>query len=228
MLLSHQPAFLFVHIEKAAGSSIQIALRPFVGPPLKDQHWRRRLVWLGRLNRLGFWRAMAFPEHTPASTVQRCLPADVYNGLFKFAFVRNPWDRVVSRYAHLLRSTDRRRHHMVRRMEKFEDFVAWEIQRGAFQHKYVEDREGRSIVDFVGRHERVADDFATVCARLSINATLPHANVSRHEDYRTYYTPATRDLVAQHFARDIELFGYDFDGLSANNPGTFRPAQSKA
>src|SRR5690242_7036682 len=105
MLLSRRPAFLFVHIEKAAGSSIQIALRPLVAPKVKDQHWRRRLVWLGRLNRLGFWRAMVFPEHTPACTVQRCLPEALYNGLFKFAFVRNPWDRVVSRYAHLLRST---------------------------------------------------------------------------------------------------------------------------
>lgn len=224
MLLSHQPAFLFVHIEKAAGSSIQIALRPLVAPGVKDRHWRRRLVWLGRLNRLGSWRLLAFPEHAPASLAQGCLPEAVFNGLFKFAFVRNPWDRVVSRYAHLLRSTDRRRHQMVRRMEKFEDFVAWEIQRGAFQYKYVTDRNGRSIVDFVGHYERVTEDFAAVCARLGVKASLPHANVSRHEDYRTYYTPATRDLVARHFARDIELFGYDFDGLSANNPGAFRPA----
>lgn len=228
MQLSHQPAFLFIHVEKAAGSSIQLALRPFVAPKVKDQHWRRRLVWLGRLNRLGFWRAMAFPEHTPAETAQRCLPDAVYDNLFKFAFVRNPWDRIVSRYAHLLRSTDRRRHHMVARMKNFEDFIAWEIQRAAFQYAYVLDRNGRSIVDFVGRHERVTEDFATVCARLGVNASLPHANVSKHEDYRSYYTSATRDLVAEHFRRDIELFGYDFDGLSPDNPGTFRPADSNA
>jgi hypothetical protein len=36
-------------------------------------------------------------------------------------------------------------------------------------------------------------------------------NVSVHRDYREYYTPATRDLVAQHYRQDIDLFGYQFD-----------------
>lgn len=213
MLLSLQPPFLFVHIEKAAGTSIQNALRPFA-PPVKDHHWRRRLGWLGPLNRLGLYRALEFPEHAPARAVKRCLPGAVYDGLFKFAFVRNPWDRLVSRHAHLLRSTDRRRHHLVKQMKNFEDFIAWEIQRRAFQFQYVLGNDGQSIVDFVGRYERLAEDFARVCARIGVKAELPHANISEHRDYRTYYTPETRELVARQFQRDIELFGYNFDGLA--------------
>jgi hypothetical protein len=221
MLLSYQPAFLFVHIEKAAGSSIQVALRPFA-PVLTNARWRRRLNWLGPLNRLGLYREMEFPQHTNARTVQRCLPAPMYDGLFKFAFVRNPWDRLVSRHAHLLRSTNRRRHDLVKRMNSFEDFIAWEIKRqSAYQFEYVTDKAGRSIVDFVGRYERLSEDFSKVCVRLGINAELPHANISEHRDYRTYYTPKTRELVARHFQRDIELFGYDFDGLDPKSPGTF-------
>jgi len=42
---------------------------------------------------------------------------------------------------------------------------------------------------------------------------LPHANVAEHRDYRTYYTPETREFVAQKCRRDIEMFGYEFDGL---------------
>jgi hypothetical protein len=59
----------------------------------------------------------------------------------------------------------------------------------------------------------LAEDFANVCARLKIQAELPHVNVSEHRDYRTYYTPETREFVAKRFQRDIEMFGYDFDGL---------------
>jgi hypothetical protein len=128
--------------------------------------------------------------------------------------VRNPWDRLVSRYAHLLRSKERRRHRVVSRMEKFEDFVNWEIQRGTFQHSYVTDKRGSQIVDFIGCYERLGEDFAKVCARLKLHAELPHANISQHRDYRTYYTPETRELVAKKFKRDIELFGYNFDGLA--------------
>jgi len=146
--------------------------------------------------------------------VKRCLPADAYDALFKFAFVRNPWDRLVSRYAHLLRSKDRNRYSFISNLEKFEDFLQWEMRRhSADQYHYVTDAQGRQIVDFIGHYETLAGDFAKVCARLKVQAKLPHENVSEHRDYRTYYTPETREFVAKRFQRDIEMFGYDFDGL---------------
>jgi Sulfotransferase family len=214
MILSYPSSFLFVHIEKAAGSSIQQALLPFaqVQP---NSRLRRRLAWFGSMNRIGgLYRSLQFGEHATASEVKRCLPPEAYNSLFKFAFVRNPWDRLVSRYAHLLRSKDRKRHGFISGLEKFEDFLKWEMQRSsANQYSYVTDTEGNQIIDFVGHYETLAEDFAKVCVRLKIQAELPHANVSEHRDYRTYYSPETRDFVAKQFRRDIEMFGYDFDGL---------------
>lgn len=214
MILSYSAGFIFIHIEKAAGSSIQQALRPHAGPQDKS-HLRRRLALLGPLNRMGgLYRAVQFGEHATADEVKRCLPAGAYDSLFKFAFVRNPWDRLVSRYAHLLRSTDRHRHGFISGLEKFEDFLKWEIQRGgAWQHTYVTDAQGKQIVDLIGYYERLSEDFGKVCARLKIQAELPHANVSEHRDYRSYYTPETREFVAKQFKQDIEMFGYDFDGL---------------
>lgn len=214
MILSYSSGFLFVHIEKAAGSSIQQALLPFanVAP---NSRLRRRLALLGPFNQFTrLYRAVQFGEHATANEVKRCLPASAYDSLFKFAFVRNPWDRLVSRYAHLLRSKDRRRHDFISSLEKFEDFLQWEIKRdSANQYPYVTDAQGKQIVDFIGHYETLAEDFAKVCARLKIQVQLPHANVSDHRDYRTYYTPETRDFVAKQFRRDIEMFGYNFDGL---------------
>jgi hypothetical protein len=214
MILSYSSGFIFIHIEKAAGSSIQQALLPFANVAANSR-LRRRLAWLGPLNRMGgLYRAVQFGEHATANEVKGCLPPGVYEGLYKFAFVRNPWDRLVSRYAHLLRSKDRRRHNFISSLEKFEDFLQWEIQRdSANQFPYVTDAQGKLIVDFVGRYETLAADFEKICARLKIQAELPHANVSEHRDYRTYYTPETREFVAKQFRRDIEMFGYDFDGL---------------
>jgi len=214
MLISYQSGFCFIHIEKAAGSSIQDALRRWSDHKIRSR-LRRRLTLLGPLNRVGgLYKAVQFSEHAVAREVQECLPPEVYASLFKFAFVRNPWDRLVSRQAHLLRSTDRRRHSFVSRMENFEEFIKWEIERGAFQSCYVTDEKGIRIVDFIGYYEMLNEDFAKVCAQLKIQAELPHANISQHKDYRTYYTPKTRDLVAAEFKRDIEMFGYTFDGLA--------------
>lgn len=214
MVLCYQPPFLFVHIDKAAGSSIALALSP-IESRRKNSRWRKRLLWLGPLNRLGLYRQLEFPAHAHASEAKRCLPPEIYNRIFKFAFVRNPWDRLVSRYAYLSKNQDHPRHEFVKRLKSFEDYVDWEIRRGKFfQHTYVTDREGKLIVDFIGYYERLREDFAKVCERLNVKAELPRANTSSHRDYRTYYTPETRDLVGRYFQKDIELFGYNFDGLT--------------
>jgi hypothetical protein len=217
MLVSYDRSFLFIHVDKAAGSSVQLALQPYAAPRL-DSRLRRRMVWLGTANRLGaLYRRVEFPVHVTARTVRRCLPPPLYDSLFKFAFVRNPWDRLVSRYAHLLRSTDHPRHGLVSRMTDFSEYLHWEIHRGKMhQWRFTADADGRTIVDFIGRYERLKEDFGIICARLNIQADLPHANISAHRDYRTYYTPETRDLVAKHFQRDIELFGYEFDGIATS------------
>src|SRR3569833_2271927 len=151
MILSYSSGFLFVHIEKAAGSSIQQALLP-VANVAPNNRLRRRVALLGPLNRIGgLYRALQFGEHATADEVKRCLPTAAYNALFKFAFVRNPWDRLVSRYAHLLRSKDRRQHEFISGLEIFVDFLQRENQRvSAKQKPNKTDAQVNQIVDFVG------------------------------------------------------------------------------
>jgi hypothetical protein len=66
-------------------------------------------------------------------------------------------------------------------------------------------------VDFVGRFEALERDFATVCRRIGIDPSLPHINRSTHRDFRDYYTPRTKAMVAEAYSADIERFGYEFD-----------------
>ncbi|HKV55770.1 MAG TPA: sulfotransferase family 2 domain-containing protein [Candidatus Binataceae bacterium] len=219
MLLSYAPPFIFIHIDKSAGSSIQLALQHY-SQPRRDRRLRRRMTLLGRINRVAnLYRSLEFPEHVTAQTVKQCLPPELYSTAFKFAFVRNPWDRLVSRYAFLLDNVGHPEHRMVKRMRRFEDYVEWEIrQRRMFQCDYVTGPNNQLIVDFIGYYERLHRDFEHVCACLGIEAELPHDNASNHTEYRNYYTPASRELVAEHFRHDIELFGYDFDGLREPAP----------
>jgi hypothetical protein len=66
----------------------------------------------------------------------------------------------------------------------------------------------------LARYERLEGDFAEACRRIGIPAPgLPHQRQSRdrQKDYRSYYSDATAELVARHFARDIEILGYRFD-----------------
>ena len=220
MLVSHNPPFMFVHIDKAAGSNIQHALRPFMKTTGRSK-LRRLLGLLGPLSGVaGLYRQLEFSEHAPARKVQACLPPEVYARLYKFAFVRNPWDRLVSRHAYLLRKKEHTHSRTVNELGGFDAYLKWELSRGPrnggmrHQADYVTDRQGQLIVDFIGYFERLADDFAEACRHIGVPASLPppKAHASR-EDYRAFYTEETRDLVARAYARDIELFGYNFDGI---------------
>jgi hypothetical protein len=69
------------------------------------------------------------------------------------------------------------------------------------------------LLDFIGRYERLDADWAMVAARLGIgNTPLPRLNVNaeRARDYTAYYTPRTRQIIAERFAIDVEYFGYKF------------------
>lgn len=104
----------------------------------------------------------------------------------------------------------------------FHDPVLNGLERGRLPHSY-HFRPQWSFVamgpdrphemDFVGRFERLGEDFATVCARIGAEVSLPESNRgrSRPRDWRAEYDGETRDKVARLYARDIELFGYAFE-----------------
>ena len=136
---------------------------------------------------------------------------------FNFAFVRNPWDRLVSWYCMIEQARETNRFGMYVRevAPTFQAFVKLATtgmgERTTWnQLDWLVDADGTMLLDFVGRYERLADDMAYVKQQLRLAHDLPHANRSSHQGYRDYYTSETREIVARRFARDIEYFRYAF------------------
>lgn len=150
--------------------------------------------------------------------------ADKFRRYFKFAFVRNPWDRLVSSYFYLRAggSGDRDRQWAERNLFDYPDFKSfvhgwltdeaiWSGIHFVPQHFFICDQSLRVKMDFVGRFENLAADFKAVAERLNIETDLPHANRSEHRHYTEYYTPALKERVASVYAADIAAFGYGFE-----------------
>jgi hypothetical protein len=206
MLVSDSKRFIFVHVPKAAGKSVREALAPYALPRPPKFHSLLRLFGLPR-----DYRRYRFRTHGSLRDAQRILPNELFRDYFKFAFVRNPWDRLVSSYHYILERPSHPHHRRVRRLGAFSAYVEYEARRGRFlQYDLLIEAGGRLGMDFVGRFESLAQDFARICDRLGIAVALPHANVSRHRDYTVYYDQATRKLVERHWRKDIETFGYTF------------------
>ncbi len=76
---------------------------------------------------------------------------------------------------------------------------------------------GQLIVDFIGRFERLHADFGKICDRIGVpRQQLAHLNASvgnsgRQRPYADYYDNSSRELVANLYDADIEIFGYAFE-----------------
>jgi hypothetical protein len=165
--------------------------------------------------------ATKLPRHAKIVAAKELLPKEWFEVLFKFAFVRNPWDLQVSSFHHIRRE----RPQFLGGHEDFEGFLRWKLGPDRpyqfhvdtsieLQTDYLIDLHGDIVVDFIGRYERLHDDFAEACRRIGLtDIRLPHRRqaTDRAQDYRSYYDADTAELVARRFARDIELLGYAFD-----------------
>ncbi|HEY2324863.1 MAG TPA: sulfotransferase family 2 domain-containing protein [Thermoanaerobaculia bacterium] len=202
MLLSLRHRFIFIHIYKTAGTSLTHALRPYAREPLPARI----------LERVGLRKpAIApLPDHVSARDLRESIPRELFESCFKFAFVRNPWDWQVSLY-HYMRELRRHPQHRIVQSLSFDEYIDWRVSSDKhLQREFVADESGKLLVDFVGRFESLDRDAQTVFERIGIRATVPHRNRSFHGGYRTYYSERSKRLVSEHFAEDIEMFGYSF------------------
>ncbi len=205
-MLSQENKFIFVHIPKTGGTSIEHALQGY-GKVLQ-----------GPKN-----FGSVYYKHATAGAVQQQLGPAKYDEFFKFTFVRNPWDWIVSQYAFnrgfsppYVFGTPHRRSSRVRnehRKWSFSDWLPWWITNlSPSQTSMLVDDQGQLIVDAVGHFEHLDNDFREICTMLSVPVEpLPHLKPSRRCPAAEYYNNESRRLVVEKFRTDFELFGYPLE-----------------
>jgi hypothetical protein len=188
---------LFVHIPKCAGTSVVDAL---FGQPVGN--------------------------HRSIASLRMAFSADEYRRMFKFTFVRNPWDRLVSTFFYLRaggqgeedRAWADRLGLPGMDFRSFVMEVLSEEMLGRAYHfrpqaQFVTLAPDRPVeMDFVGRFETLARDFEHIRDRLGIEAALPARNRgnARPASYREAFDDETRLKAGRLYARDAALFGYAF------------------
>lgn len=204
MVISHGYKFIFIHNYKVAGTSVREALEVFTIPP-RESYWNWLRQKAGMLP-----QSSNFPDHISSSELKAKLAPKYFDNYFKFSFVRNPWDWQVSLYHFARQLKSHHQHEMTLKMS-FEEYINWRVtQDKHLQKEFMYDNAGHCLVDYIGKIETIETDFKNITQTLGIDASLAHSNKSKHKPYQEYYTPETRQIIAEHFAEDIELFGYEF------------------
>ncbi len=163
------------------------------------------------------------------------ITGEEYGSYFKFSFVRNPWDRVVSCYCDKILHKDftnykykngvyrkfihryGTRFRMGMSFERFIEIICnlqdTESDRHfRSQHTYIIDSEENCLVNFIGKFENIHADLAYIRRQTGLpNTELSVANQSRRAwGYKNFYTEKTKKMVTKRYAKDIDLFHYKF------------------
>jgi len=189
---------LFIHVPKTAGVSVQRSL---------------------------FGRVLFF--HQSFRQFELAFTGSQLASLFKFTFVRNPWDRLVSGWTFLREGGygEQDRAWFATHLARFPDFQSFvlnwvsreDVQR-AYVHfrpqvDFVRSGRGNLQMDFIGRFENLACDFDRLSRLVGCAVPLQSHNRTRQRSsasYRECYTPGTADVVARVYRDDIRTFGYEF------------------
>jgi hypothetical protein len=214
VIVCHEHRFIFMKTLKTAGTSVEIELSRVCGPgdtitplPAEDEVLRVERGGRPGQNYESPPLVERVHEHIRASKVRPIIGRELWDGYFKFAIERNPWDAVVSLFYWMRRSG---------KVATFEQFLTMpNIEQLASRNYQAYHLKGEVAVDRVLRFEQLADDLAEVWHHLSLpgEPALPRAKAGARphgSDYRELYDDGSADRVRRIFARQIEELGYTF------------------
>lgn len=201
---------IFIHVPKTGGSSVEaffsihektLGLVPMqIAPNEKIQHGRHL-------------------THSTSSHIKQKFPKK-HETYFKFAIVRNPYEKMVSHAAwrdkkwakNIELSNIEFKKIVTEVYNTFKNNRAYFLKEPHFrpQYLYTYDASNNLNVDFVGRYETLEEDWKTICSKIPtvVYKPLPSRMVSRHKPWEDYYTPELRRMVYEMYKKDFELFGY--------------------
>ncbi len=176
--------------------------------------WKKKIVYIHNQRTGGYSTTKALnlagcemdpleDKHMTAIEMKPLIPD--WDDYFKFMFVRNPFDRMVSLYLH------RTQNLKSNRMLKYKSFSRYLKDHRSNPKDTPLQCEKYDKLDFVGRFETFEKDYKTVCKLAGIKNCLNHKlNSSKHTHYRDYYTTKSRRVVEKLFKKDLEKYNYAY------------------
>ncbi|MEL6289363.1 MAG: hypothetical protein AAFQ42_09355 [Pseudomonadota bacterium] len=201
--------YSFVHVPKTAGVTLTHLLEGTSAPYSLDEDLRAHIVrdhadFLHRSHGVLFW-------HIHYGALESFYGRRFMDRRHSFAFLRNPWDWLVSMYHYIRAPENRHYEQMIVAYMTFSEFLSFWRAKRTEQFDYVS--SGTELgVRKLYRFEDLPNCLGELAGDIGIDApdVVPRLNTSERDAYQQYYTPETARLVRELCPNDIELGGYDF------------------
>ncbi len=150
--------------------------------------------------------------HISAQQIRPHLDKAMWQDYFKFAIVRNPFDRFISicfflnRKNPLFLETPLQWMKSAIQVQRFRQRVLVKPQ-----YLQLTDEQGNIAMDYVGRYETLQDSVDEICQRLQIKSSqLQKRNTSEHQQYPEYYDEELKSAVETFYQEDLKRFNYSY------------------
>jgi hypothetical protein len=211
MLVSHRKEFIYTKTAKTASTSVETYFEPLCLPPdtWEFRHGRDETVCDEGI--IGYrgpdTTGKRWFNHMSCEMIRDALGADLWDRYFKFAVIRNPFDKLLSGYFFEQRPQGSRE-------ELIAGFRRWVREGGAIVDRHTYTLEGEVCMDYFIRYEQLQQGVAEVCRRLDEPfeaERLPNLKAQFRErsvPLEAFYDPETRDRAAHIYAFEMDYFGY--------------------
>mgnify|MGYP006288106723 CR=1 FL=1 len=207
MIISHKYKYIFIAVPKTGTHAVRNILRPHMEEGDLEQvdlFEKKRLPW--------YQLALKQHGHIKAGEIRQFFDKSLWKTYYKFAFVRNPWDRFISLAFFIGRNSTDFKKDPTGFLHSIADNDHLFLNRILFrpQYEFVMERK-KVMTDFTGRYENFQEDFNRICHKTGIPPeTLPIINTTDHKHYREYYDETLKEKVFKRYKGDVEAFGYGF------------------
>lgn len=212
MIISHKHKFIFIAVPKTGTHTIRNILRPF----LDDNDIEQCSLFEHKKSPFEAFQQVNH-GHFTAQQIKEQVGDDIWNSYYKFAFVRNPYDRFLSAYFFLNRRKGNANRLHTNRLKNFHQNLT---KRGRTihikpQHDYLCDSNDEIMVDYVGTVEKFDESVKVVLDKLGLNVPeYENKNVNKHIDF---CDDEYVEFINKEYAKDFECFGYkSFEKLSSS------------
>ncbi len=213
MLVSHRKQFIYTKTAKTASTSVESYFEPWCMPEGAWEFHHGREEYVSETGIIGYRGPQAAGKrwfhHMPAAAIRAGIGEERWERYFKFAVIRNPFDKLVSGYFFACRPSGGAE-------ELVSGFRQWVMEGGEIMDRHTYTIGGELCLDFFIRYERLTEDLAVVCDRLEIPfrpEQLPvlKAGFRRREvALPAFYDDRTRRIVERKYAFELDRFDYRF------------------
>jgi hypothetical protein len=224
-MISHSKKFIFIHIPKTAGNSIQLILKEHSSDKIHRLGYDSKSNLDDRIL-IDFEVESSLGKHSKHEWIQSYYKnpelKQVVDDYFKFAVVRDPWDRLVSWYRYTFPT------------------ISLKVNKGHFLKEAVEagplggfsclpqlnylrrdgDSQSETAMDYIVKYENLEEGLKEVGKKINVSfESLPHINkcqwmhlseTYKKTPYQDYYDKKTEGIIRERHKEEIELFDYEF------------------